>query len=739
MASDRNFFQAAMACTEIHRTMLGENRADAEIAFLRAYLPLTQHEIEEGDLFAGHMHHDDFVLQVNLHGYGQGMPQQSAYCYNRSRLLEIGRRLGPEYADRIAGIDAYWMEHATVYQDAKRFADYPEKPQVGLDHVVTGRGIRVAGVYLDFDRLTSLGIGGLRDLLVEKAATSSPGSRSYYSASLAALDLFRDCAVDYAAQARQGAREAGPERAAELVRMADALDWIATERPSGFYQAVQLFWLYACLACIEGYGRMDVYLGDFLVTDLDAGRLTDEDAVTLLVSLWKRIETDVVNADGRILLGGMGRRNAANADRFALCAMEATRRARGVIPALTLRLHEGLDPRLLDKALSVVGEGCLYPMLYNDERYVDGVGTLLDVRRAEAMAYSPLGCGEICLDHRSIGSPNSAFLVPKALEAAIRKSYPNRTDAGPDGLVKDGDATFRGLLDAFEAEVVRAARIAARLAVYNYQSMEGEAVFLLASMLFDDCLERGKGLLEGGARYKGACTEGFGFTNVADSLLVLRKTVFEDEILSLEEVGRILEADFEDHDEVRRRFLSVAKFGNDDPEADRMTAYVNDFVSRAVHDAGVEAGLDYFIVSSVNPGGIEFGPYCAASADGRKNGETLAVGYAPTAGNDRSGLTAMLNSVATANPVNGGYITNLKLSTEMFLEHLEELKALLGVFFRKGGLELNISVIDRGALEDALVNPERYPNLMVRVGGWAARFVDLPPIYQNEIIQRTGY
>jgi pyruvate-formate lyase len=255
----------------------------------------------------------------------------------------------------------------------------------------------------------------------------------------------------------------------------------------------------------------------------------------------------------------------------------------------------------------------------------------------------------------------------------------------------------------------------------------------------DDCIERGRGILDGGARYNGACIMGHGFTNAADGLTAIRKLVFEERSVSLDEIRRALRDNFEGHADLHKRLRDAPKFGNDIAEPDTMLKRLWQEISRLTAEAGERAGLDFFTVSSVNPGGYFMGAQCGATPDGRVAGAPFAIGNAPTAGADTQGITAMLNSISRVDPANGGATTNVKLAKSMFAANRPKLEALFSTFWKHGGMQATLTVVSQAELEDAMEHPEKYPNLLVRVGGWSARFVDLEERIRRDVIRRTMY
>jgi len=260
-------------------------------------------------------------------------------------------------------------------------------------------------------------------------------------------------------------------------------------------------------------------------------------------------------------------------------------------------------------------------------------------------------------------------------------------------------------------------------------------------MLYDDCLARGRSLEDGGARYRGGIVESMGLVNAADSLTAIRKLVYDERRVSPRQLLRMLEADWAGCERERRMFLTAPKYGNDDAEADEMMCRVSRHTCESAMRHGREAGLDYFLLVCINNyAHMTFGAETGATPDGRKAGAPIANGNGPTAGNDHSGVTAFLNSIVKPDPtIHAGYVHNMKFSKRMLSDHRPQFEALLGAYFAGGGTQAMINVVGRDELESAMREPEKYRNLMVRVGGFCARFIELDEKLQKDIIRRTFY
>ncbi len=275
--------------------------------------------------------------------------------------------------------------------------------------------------------------------------------------------------------------------------------------------------------------------------------------------------------------------------------------------------------------------------------------------------------------------------------------------------------------------------------LWNREIAARETAYVFPAMLMDNCLERGKGIHAGGLRYFGANVECFGMTNTANSLAAIKKLAYDEKKLTLRELVDVLDRNFEGDEELRKELLACPKFGNNDPYVDDIKCRLEDFINTTADEIGIQNGLSWYTVANVNPGGITIGPSIAASADGRKCAETMAVGNSPTPGSDKEGMTSMLLSAAKISPENGGVVTNMNLSRETVTSDPDKFRKMVEIYFARGGLQLNINCFSKGDLEAALEHPEDYSGLIVRVSGYSARFIDLDKITQKHIMDRTLY
>jgi pyruvate-formate lyase len=742
--STRDPFVAELRFTAVHRAYRDAHPALREAACLAVQLPETLAPIQDGDLFAGR-------LAPRLCGFtpdewGAGITLGYHIVPRLVADALASHEVTPERRAQVAEMVQYWRSERTA---AKVRAAYPPALAEALpsDGWMAEPGIafplyRLCGGTVQNGRLIKLGLPGLRAAVAARRAHGDV-DLDLLTGFDRALDMLEDAASRYREHALALAVTSPPARRLELEQLAVTLAMICERAPETYREAVQLFWLYQLCGDIRNYGRLDVALGPLLAHDLDTGVLSEEDALRLTQSLWRLMAARLTRVHNRVVIGGKGRLDEKAADRFALLAIEASRTVLEAEPQLSLRFYLGQDPRLLERGLDSIAEGRTFPILYNDKVNIPAAASAMGVSRPDAEQYVPYGCGELILDGGSFATPSGVLNLLKALEAALFHGVCQRTGRriGPD---LGGLETYRSFDDLWAAYTGQVDRLVCRLAEqerleYDVCAREFSALYL--SLLYDGCLERGRAFHDGGLERLAGTLETYGNTNTADSLLAIRRLVFERQTVSPEELLAALRNDFAQAEPLRRLLLSQPKYGNDNDEADAMLVRVHEHVCGQARAQAARVGLaSYLVVVINNSANTLMGAHTAASADGRHDGTPMANGNAPTGGADVSGLTARMNSIVRPSPkIHDGTVQNLSLSRELFRDHRAEVEALLAVYFARGGTQLMVTVTGRGELEAALAHPDEYRHVFVRVGGFSARFVDLPEGVQREIIERTLY
>lgn len=627
----------------------------------------------------------------------------------------------------------FWQGKTT---DEKIHAQYTPDQQNLLSHgdfeVEAGIGwplYRMSGAQMNPEKLLAKGICGI----IEEADQLHSQNPDFYDAVKSIMQTLQAICLRYHKElSDQKSLCKDSKRRQELSAMADNLKEIAYNTPNSFWQAAQLCYLFYLLSGTYNYGRMDEYLGSYYTHDLDAGIMTEEFSLSLLTSLWKLIIERNNIFDGRIILGGKDRKNPEDADRFALAAMETSRRTKDILPQLTLRCYTGMNEALYQKALEVIGEGTTFPMLYNDDVNIPAVANAFNLPMEVAREYVPFGCGEYVIYNKSFGTPSGAINFLQGLNTMIYEGEKNYLEECSD---------FESFYAAYMSKMQHIIELLALQERQEYDVCAADAPYLFFSILFDDCMKRGKPVFAGGVRYLEGTLEGYGNTNTADSLTAIKKYVYDEKRISPQTMAQALKHNFEGYEEIQKMLLAAPKYGNDDDTADSMAIRFHEDISNIIRNSAQKANLhSYLMVVINNHMNTTFGMTTGASADGRPGFTYMANANNPTGGMDTNGITAMLNSLVKLTPaLHAGSVQNMRFSKEMFTRLLPKTKGLLAAYFKNGGAQSMITVLNRGDLERAMEEPEKYQNLIVRVGGFSARFVELSKNDQKELLSRNTY
>ena len=428
--------------------------------------------------------------------------------------------------------------------------------------------------------------------------------------------------------------------------------------------------------------------------------------------------------DARVIIGGKGRPDETAADRFALLAIQASEQFREPLPQLTLRFYDEQNPALLQAAYDNFERGWIYPMLYRDEINIPAVMRAFCLDAETAAQFVPFGCGEYVIDHQSLGTPSGVINLLKALEVTLFHGYD--LTLGKQMAPDIPYHSFEDLLQAYRRNVERYVDALALQEKIEYEVAAETAPHLFLSLLYDDCIDKGKPLLSGGVRYLGGTLESYGNANTADSLTAIERLVYREKRFSIEQLLEMLRQNFEGFESERSLLLQCPKYGNDDDTADSMLIRIHEHLCRYTMSRAERVGLDsYLIVIINNSANTTFGRYTGASADGRLAGEPMANGNNPAGGRGQSGVTAFLNSIVKPdNTIHAGAVQNMKFSQEMFTRYRKQTELLLSVYFQKGQQAM-LNILSQKDLEDAMARPWLYPHLIVRVGGFSARFIEL--------------
>jgi len=586
-------------------------------------------------------------------------------------------------------------------------------------------------------RLTELGEDG------EKAA--------FLKAVLLSLDAVTEHIRRHADESLRLIGETRDEaRSEELKTIADVCLWVSTEPPRTFREALQLYW-FCCLAmaaesqsCIP-IGRFDQDLYPYLERDLDAGKTTLGEAQILLECLWIKLnfESDLTTDTCRnITLAGQGQDGLDATNTLTYMCLDASHRLRLADPKLNVRFHGGSPARLLRKCVEMVKDGLGgFPAFYNDEAIIEGLNRM-GVPPEHARLYSCDGCQEIILPGRGDFYPvhtavdllacvQSTLGVPPYLVEPGEPEPPQPEARGYGGFEEFMDEYFSKLDSRVDSAVEEGNKRDRGLAAYS-------PVPFLSSTL-EGCLERGLDKTAGGCAYNWTGCNGQAFAAAVNSLAAINKMVYEEKLVTLDELRGTLMEDWSD-ERLRQYALNrVPKWGNDDDYVDAVAVRVaGHFIDEVLRHRNPRGGPYYPGIFTFHH--VSRGVRSSASPDGRRAGDPVSTHLSPVAGTDKAGPTLAVNSalkVYALRPPEGTALDLRFHPTALMGDGVEKLEDFIKAFMRRGGTVVQFNVVDSETLRDAQANPEQYRSLLVRVWGFSAYFTTLTKEYQDEIIART--
>jgi len=570
----------------------------------------------------------------------------------------------------------------------------------------------------------------------------------------------------HAELAEQRASEsADPQRRAELLRIAAVCRRVPAHPPRDFHEAIQAYW-FAHLGTImelNGWdamnpGRLDQHLWPFYQAGLRDGTLEREGAKALLECLWIKFdehpappkvgvtaEESGTYADfTNVNLGGLTRDGSDGVNEVSYLLLEVIDELHLLQPGSNVQISHVTDERFLREACRVMRRGYGYPSVFNADLVIAE-----QVRAGKRLEDAREGGTSGCIETGCFGK--EAYLLtgylnlPKLLELALHDGVDPLTGerVGPATGDPAGFGGFDDVYRAFEAQLAHAVdvKVASNHAIERLFASSMPAPFL--SVLIKDCIADGRDYYDGGPRYDTTYLQCCGIGTVTDSLAAIRRHVFEQPVVSLEQLSAALARDFRG-DEPLRLWLTTRtpRFGNDDDEADGLMRRVFDSLLATIDGRPNTRGGHYHLNMLSTTCHVYFGSKLGASADGRRAGRPISDGTSPSHGADRNGPTAVCRSLARMDQVKtGGTLLN-----QRFLPHvlagetgLEKLAQLIRGYFRLGGHHIQFNVVDDAVLRAAQRDPEAYRDLLVRVAGYSDYFVDLGSDLQEEIIARTAH
>jgi len=559
--------------------------------------------------------------------------------------------------------------------------------------------------------------------------------------------------------------EESPDRKKELEKIAEVCSRVPAHAPRNFWESLQSYWFIHLGVITElnvwdsfNPGRLDQNLHPFYKKDIDSGVLDQESARELLHCFWIKFnnqpappKVEITEAQSAtyqdfslINTGGLKQDGSDGVNELSYLILEVCNEMRLIQPSVCIQNSTENPDEFLLKAIDVVKEGFGQPSMFNTDVIIKEflrAGKSIE----DARAGGPSGCVTI-----SAFGKESCILTgycnwPKILEITLNNGVDPQT--GKNVGLKTGDPTefktFDELFAAYKEQLgyFIDLKIQGNNIIERLYAEYMPAPFM--SLLFDDCIAKGKDYHNGGPRYNSTYIQGVGMGTLTDSLSAIKTHVFENKQFTMDELLGGLKNNFEDNEVMRMTLVTrTPKYGNDDDAADIIAQAAFEAYFDAIDGRPNTKGGEYRVNLLPTTVHIYFGSITGATPDGRKASDPLSDGISPSHGADIQGPTAVIKSVAKIDHSRtGGTLLNQKFMPDSLVdqEGRRKLADLVKTYFKLGGHHIQFNIIKAETLRDAQIHPEKHRDLIVRVAGYSDYFVNIGRELQDEIIARTTH
>ncbi|HQQ50636.1 MAG TPA: pyruvate formate lyase family protein [Spirochaetota bacterium] len=568
-------------------------------------------------------------------------------------------------------------------------------------------------------------------------------------------------------------REQNPQRKQELLTIADICSRIPMHGAQTLHEAVMAVWIIWIALHMESMnaglslGRLDQWLQPYFVNDMKNIPLEKryeyiKFALELIGDFYMRctdhfpLTPDLANfyfggssSDQAITLGGITPDGKDAVCDMTYIFLKVTEMLSVRDPNVNARYMPGVNSDTYLKRLCEVNLiTAATPSMHSDAAIIKAL-TPMGYDINDIRDWSATGCVEPTLSHKHFGHTNMQMMnMVAALEMALNNGYHPLTklDVGPKtGRVEDGVfTTFDTFFNAFTQQF---AFLVDQSIDYNNKLAEAHQLIRptpLLSAFIEGCLEKGKDVTKGGARYNSSGTAIIGLADVTDSMMAIKKLVYDEKRYSFADIKKAVDSNFA-QDVVLLSLVhkKIPLFGSASDEAvamaNRITTWAHDHYSKMPHYRGGTYATGFWSMSNH----VAFGTLTGALPSGRLAGKPFTPGLTPQPFASKN-LLDNIRDVARLNPenCNNNIAFNVKVvpsAIESRQKTVNDMFSYVKTYFELGGMQMQMNVVTSAVLRDAMAHPENYRNLIVRISGYNAYFVTLNRQMQLELIERAEY
>lgn len=602
-------------------------------------------------------------------------------------------------------------------------------------------------------RILEKGFGGiLADCEAALAACEDEAQKPY----AIAMKMVTEATIAYIGRyadlaAQRAAETAKPEWHDEMVKVEAMCRKLMTEPAETFAEAIQLVWfthelLYAETAPASiSFGRFDLYMYPYYAKDLEAGRITEDEAMDYLEALWIKFSHNL-HAYQNMTIGGADENGNDECNELTKMIMRASRTMQFDQPLLCMRYGETTPDDVWEEAVALLSIGGGFPAFFSNEGIAQSK-IKMDETLEDAYDFGLVGCVEPTCPGKEYSKTEVLRINwPKVLELMLNDGKCTQTDVvikPHESRDLDSIETFDELYNWYKKELLAFTATAMDCVRKLEPVVPAMWPTPFLSLTMEGCIEKNMDVTAGGTKYNNAGCSACGQANAVDALYTIKTLVFEQKKYKLSEMAAAAYANFEGYDDMMADINHVPKYGNDIDDVDQIMADLfKDYAELVDSTPTVRGGKFQLGMYSVEDH-AKMGKPTGGTLDGRLAGKAFANAFAPVQGKDTEGPTAIVNTTLKTDmsAATNGMVLDLKFSPSFFdkPDHVTALRALIDTFFKEGGLEIQFNVVDRQTLINAQLHPEDYMDLVVRVSGFSAYFHSLMKETQDEIIDRTEY
>lgn len=528
-----------------------------------------------------------------------------------------------------------------------------------------------------------------------------------------------------------------------LIKLSEALLNVPENTPSTFYEAVLT--IYVCFSADpDSVGTLDRYLTPFYEADIKNGVMTRDDAKEYLQELFLMLQaaTPVTSdnftrgGESHFCIGGYLLNGEDAFNDLSKLILESMLELPTWIPQVTLRWTKKTPKEVFRFVLDCERKDPHKRIAFqNDEKRMKCYTEICGFPFEKAVGYTTVGCNEPAFLGAITGS-NSKINFARSMETLFHKKSEKIANT----------KTFEEFYQVFLEELFSDLNIA-----YEYDNKynreRAKDINYLSSIFFNGCIENAKSMTQGAGDIVIASPMCIGITNVIDSLIVVKQFVFDEKVITMQELISALEADWQGYEELRALILKKGDFfGNDSERSNYVAQKLYQSLYEFLKDKTNLFGYHWLIgdLLGYNEHHKWFGEKTKATPDGRFDGDMLKFGIGQSEGKDKNGLTALLNSIANLDPNGiscGSTVTNISIDEQLVKDddNFEKTVNMLETYFKNGGIHFQLTYVSKEDLIKAKETPENYGNLRVRVTGFSDYFVKLRESIQDDIIERTSH